>query len=39
VDEIRERYAAGDTQLALAKRFGVKQPQVSRIVRNQAWVR
>jgi hypothetical protein len=39
VDEIRGRHAAGETQVALAKHFGVKQPQVSRIIRNQSWVR
>lgn len=33
VAEIRAAYAAGERQVALAERFGIKQPQVSRIVR------
>ena len=37
VAEIRERYAAGERQTVLAREFGVKQPQVSRIVRGVAW--
>lgn len=37
VAEIRERYAAGERQTALAREFGIKQPHVSRIVRGVAW--
>ena len=38
VDEIRRRYAAGGVkQRELAEQFGIKQPQVSRILGRQRW--
>lgn len=37
VDEIRELYAAGETQVTLAERFGVSQGTVSAIVRRELW--
>lgn len=39
VDEIRTRVAAGETQTALAREFGVTFQQVSKIVRGQNWKR
>lgn len=41
VKEIRARYAAGgkrNSQTSLAAEYGVKQPQISRIVRGVTWV-
>jgi len=35
--EIRQRHAAGETGVALAKAFGVYQATVSKVVRNQIW--
>ena len=35
VDEIRARYAAGETQTALGRAFGVSQAQISNIVRRR----
>lgn len=37
LDEIRALVASGVTQMAVAERFGIKQPHVSRIVRGRAW--
>lgn len=37
VDEIKRLVAVGETQINVAERFGVKQPQVSRIVRGVSW--
>lgn len=37
VKDIRARYAAGETQIALAKVFGVHNTQISNIVRNKSW--
>ena len=37
VMEIRHRYACGETQKQLGKEFGVIQPHISRIVRNENW--
>lgn len=37
VAEIRRRYAAGEKQKALASEFGVNQPHISRIIRNENW--
>lgn len=34
---IRERYAAGEGQLALARNYGISQPHVSRIILRQSW--
>ena len=38
VDEIRRRYAAGETQVALAAVFPVNQSTISQIVRGAKWV-
>jgi len=38
VSAIRARYAAGETQVALAREFGVSQTNISRIVRGTTWV-
>jgi hypothetical protein len=38
VVEIRRRYVEGEKQIALATEFGVKQPQISRIVRGLQYV-
>jgi len=35
---MRAAYKAGETQQALADRYGVAQAYVSRIIRRQAWV-
>jgi hypothetical protein len=37
VKQIRNRYAAGETQKSLSREFGVNQPHISRIVRNTNW--
>jgi hypothetical protein len=37
VREIRARYAAGETQVALGKEFGVGNTQISHIVLNKVW--
>lgn len=37
VREIREMAASGQTQSAIAERFGVMQPQISRIVTGRRW--
>ena len=37
VRELRARHAAGETQVALAAAYGVKQPNVSRIIRGETW--
>ena len=37
VAEIRERAKDGETQMVLAKAFGINQPHVSRIVRGENW--
>ena len=37
VRAIVARVVAGDTQMAVAADFGIKQPQVSRLVRRQSW--
>jgi hypothetical protein len=38
VAEMRRRYQRGGvTQMALAAEYGIKQPQVSRIVRGESW--
>ena len=37
VAEIRRRYATGETQKSLGIEFGVIQPHISRIVRNENW--
>lgn len=40
VDEVvrlRKRYAAGEKQVELATSFGIKQPEVSEIVRGEKW--
>lgn len=37
VQEIVRRYNAGESQRALASVFGVKQPQISRIVTGKRW--
>ncbi|MBF6368381.1 hypothetical protein IU469_22045 [Nocardia puris] len=37
VDAIRTEYAGGATQVALAKKYGTHQTNVSLIVRNKAW--
>jgi hypothetical protein len=37
VVEIRQRHAAGETQTALAREFGVSQPMVGYIVRGENW--
>ncbi len=37
VKEIRRRYALGEKQKALGIEFGVKQPQISRIILNANW--
>lgn len=37
VDEIRRRYAAGETQYVIADHFGVTQGNISFIVNNQTW--
>ena len=39
VTEMRERYAAGETQPVLAREFGVVAPVVSMIVRGKSWSR
>lgn len=39
VDEILRRYAAGETQVALARAYGVVQPHISRIVRRENWAK
>ena len=35
--DIRARYAAGETQVALAAAFDVSQPLISQIVRRKVW--
>ena len=35
--EIRERYAAGESQNELARQYGVTQPNIGAIVRGRAW--
>ena len=37
VTEIRRRYAAGETQVALAPIFGVSRAMIGNIVRGEAW--
>lgn len=37
VIEIRQRYADGDTQVALATAYAVSQPLISQIVRRKVW--
>jgi hypothetical protein len=37
VAEIRRRHFAGERQRDLAREFGVVQPHISRIVRNESW--
>lgn len=37
VEAIRESYDRGQSQQAIAKRFGVGQSQISRIIRAQSW--
>lgn len=37
VREIRRLYAAGHRQVDLAKQFGTPQPNISKIVRREAW--
>jgi hypothetical protein len=37
VRKIRRQHAKGVTQVELAQRFGVKQPNISRIVRGETW--
>jgi len=37
VEEIRARYAEGETQTSISKDFPVSQPQVSQIVRRVQW--
>lgn len=37
VREIREMAASGQTQSSIAERFGVTQPQISRIVTGRRW--
>jgi hypothetical protein len=37
VREIRERYASGEVQTALAAKYGVGQGTISSIVRNETW--
>jgi hypothetical protein len=37
VDEIRSRHAAGETQVALARAFGLSQGHISRLVNRSQW--
>lgn len=37
VDEIRHLVSCGQTQLSVANQYGIKQPQVSRIVLRKLW--
>lgn len=38
IDELRALYATGDhTQNALAARYGIRQQQVSKIIRGESW--
>lgn len=37
-NDIRDDYAAGDTQVALAERYGISQSLVSQVVRRKVWV-
>jgi hypothetical protein len=37
IREIRRRYDAGETQVALAKAFTTTQSQISRIIRRETW--
>jgi hypothetical protein len=37
VREVRARYAAGETQMSIARALGLGQPHVSQIVRRQIW--
>lgn len=38
VDDIRRRYASGETQTAIARSVGVSQARISKIVRHEAWL-
>lgn len=38
VEDMRRRYAAGETQTAIAQRYDTFQQVVSRIVRGEAWI-
>lgn len=35
--EIRARYSAGETQLALSAEYGVSQPAISNVIRNRTY--
>lgn len=35
--EIRKRYRSGEKQMSIARKFGVSQSLVSKIVSGQAW--
>jgi len=37
VREIRARYAAGETQVALSREYGVRQTQISNVVLRRSW--
>ncbi len=37
IQDIRRRHAAGETQTALAREYGVRQGHVSRIIRRASW--
>lgn len=37
VRKIRKEYAQGTTQVGLAKKYGIAQPNISKIVRRIAW--
>jgi hypothetical protein len=36
-EQVAEIRASADTQMVLARRYGISQPQVSRIKRGQTW--
>jgi DNA-binding MarR family transcriptional regulator len=37
IDEIRSAHERGETQVSIAARYGVRQSDISRIVRFEAW--